>query len=131
MSRMNRNSRAGGVTVGFVPADEFFVVGVNAFDKFGRPELVLLSFERRYDLIDLEPVTENVPNTFPIVQESNGRHRVICADLFCRHLGINFAGTIASNTPEINVNGVLVLNLREIRAVSKPRRAESGTGPNS
>lgn len=98
------------------------LIGAKTFEKFGRPEQVLLSFERRYDLIALEPVTEHATNAFPLVQKSNGRHRVIRANLFCRHHGINFAGTIAFNTPEINEKGVLILNLRAIRGVSKPRR---------
>ncbi len=98
------------------------LIGAKTFEKFERPEHVLLSFEPRHDLIALKPVTAKATNAFPLVKKSNGGHRVIRANLFCRHHGINFNVTIAFNTPEINEKGVLILNLREIRSVSKPRR---------
>lgn len=97
------------------------LIGARTFKEFGCPEHVLLSFERRYDLIALEPVTSRATNAYPLVKKSNGGHRVIRASLFCRHHGINFNVTIAFNTPEISEKGVLILNLREIRTVSKPK----------
>ncbi len=98
------------------------LIGARAFEKFGRPEQVLLSFQCRYSLIALTPVTPKATNAYPLIAKKNGKHRVIRANLFCRHHGIDFAQTVAFNTPEINEHGVLILNLREIRGVGKARR---------
>ena len=122
MGRISGRAAGGGERAACDDKPERRDIGAKTFEKFGRPEQVLLSFERRYDLIAIEPVTVHATNAFPLVEKKNGGHRVIRANLFCRHHGINFAGTIAFNTPEISEKGVIVLNLREIRGVSKPRR---------
>ena len=98
------------------------LIGSRTFRKFGEPEQVLLLFDRRNLLIGIVPTTAKATNSFPLITKSNGSHRVIRANLFCRHYGIAFAGTVAFNTAEIDDDGILTLNLREIRAVGNPKR---------
>ncbi len=93
------------------------LIGARTFRKFGEPEQVLLLFDRRNKSIGIVPTTPKATNCYPLIEKKNGGHRVIRANLFCRHYGINADQTIVFNTTEIDEDGVLVLNLNEYRYV--------------
>jgi hypothetical protein len=97
------------------------LIGARTFRKFGEPEQVLLLFDRRNKSIGIVPTTPKATNCYPLIEKKNGGHRVIRANLFCRHYGINADQTIVFNTAEIDEDGVLVLNLNEYRYVVRPR----------
>src|SRR5258707_15251244 len=98
------------------------LIGARAFRKFGAPEHVQLLFDRRNLLIGIVPTTPKATNSYPLIKKTNGSHRLIRSNIFCRHYGIAFAGTVAFNTAKIDDDGILTLNLREIRAVGNPKR---------
>lgn len=98
------------------------LIGARTFRKFGEPEQVLLMFDRRNKSIGIVPTTPKATNCYPLMSKYNGAHRVIRANLFCRHYGINTDRTIVFNTAEIDEEGVLVLNLNEYRYVVRPGR---------
>lgn len=98
------------------------LLGARTFRKFGEPEQVLLLFERRNALIAMVPTTAKATNCYPLIAKRNDGHRIIRANLFCRHYGIAFARTVAFNTAYIDDDGKLILDLRDVRAVTKPKR---------
>ena len=97
------------------------LLGARTFRKFGEPEQVLLLFERRNMLIAIVPTTSKATNCYPLIEKRNGGHRVIRANLFCRHYGIAFGRTIAFNTAIIDDDGKLILDLRDVRVVTRPK----------
>ena len=98
------------------------LLGARTFRKFGEPEQVLLLFERRNALIAIVPTTPKATNCYPLHESHNGGHRKIRANLFCRHYGIAFGRTVAFNTAYIDDDGKLILDLRDVRAVTRPKR---------
>lgn len=100
------------------------LIGARTFRKFGEPEQVLLLFDRRLKTIGIVPTTAKATNCYPLIEKKNGGHRVIRANLFCRHYGILTDHTIVFNTAEIDEDGVLILNLNEYRYVVRPGRLE-------
>ena len=98
------------------------VLGARTFRKFGEPEQISLHFESRLRLIGIISTTPKATNCYPLIEKKNGGHRVIRANLFCRHHGIAVSRTIAFNTAEIEDDGKLVLDLSDTRIVTRPKR---------
>lgn len=97
------------------------VIGALAFEKFGKPAQAILLFDRVNSLIGLARASTRATNAYPLIAKKTGRHRVLRANRFCRHYGINVPQTIAFNKPEIDADGVLVLDMRETRIIGKVR----------
>lgn len=95
------------------------VIGAAAFERFGRPEVAVLLFDKEQELIGVLPASSRAKNAYPLKGKKVGRHRTIRANRFCRHHGIRVAATMAFNKPEIDEEGVLVLDMNDARIVGK------------
>lgn len=88
------------------------MIGAKAFEKLGRPEAASLLFDKVNSMIGLLPINPSVNNAYPFIKKTKGRHRVLRANRFCRHHGITVERTVAFNKPEVDKEGILVLDLK-------------------
>ena len=94
------------------------MIGAKAIDQFEECEWAILLFDRWNKFIGVAPSKTKTENAFPLVKKSKGRHRVIRAGRFCKYHGIRVQRTTACMA-EIDEEGVLVLDLKLIRAAGK------------
>lgn len=94
------------------------MIGATAAERFGPHERAVLLYDRWNGYIGVAPIKGKAENSFPILEKSNGRHKVIRASRFCRYYGIFVPRTTACKA-EIDDEGVLVLDLKATRAVRK------------
>lgn len=94
------------------------MIGATAAERFGPHDRAVLLYDRWNGLVGIAPAAKPTENSFPIVNKSNGRHRVIRAGRFFRYYGIIMPRTTACKA-EIDDEGVLVLDLKATRAVRK------------
>ena len=99
-----------------------FMVGAKAYEKLGRPEAAVLLYDRKAGVIGICPVKGSTPNGYPMIEKSNGRHRVLRANMFCRHHGIFVARTGAFSSAWIDADGILELELRSLVGVGRAVR---------
>lgn len=108
------------------------MIGARAFEKLGEPEAAVLLFDKRNETIGIAPVEPDAVNAYPLIEKRNCRHRLIRANLFCRHHKIFVPRTAAFGRVEIDDEGILILNLRSLVGIGgKPRkRAKHESPPN-
>ena len=94
------------------------MLGATASEKFGKSKWVKLLFDRRTFHIGIAPSATQVENSFPIVEKSKGRHRVIRAGRFCRYYNIRTPRTIALKA-DFDDDGTLVLDVTMTRTVAR------------
>src|SRR5436190_1548667 len=72
-------------------------------------------------VIGVMPSDRRRPNAFPLRRKDGeaSRGRMLHANNFCKHYAIRPTETLAFINPEINNNGILILNLHEVRSVKK------------
>ena len=86
----------------------------------GKPERVLLYFNRKKETIGIRPAHERLADAFPI-REAGGSHVVYIAH-FLRHYGIKLSTTEKFIAPDISSDGLLVLDLTNTITVSGFKR---------
>lgn len=86
------------------------LLGAKAVDALKDPDWVVLMFDRLNSRIGVKPSDRYARNAYPVLRRSNGRHRVIRANSFCRFYGIRFGFVRAFTEIEIE-DGVMVLSL--------------------
>lgn len=95
----------------------------NAHRVLGRPAAVYLYFNRAKDSIAVQPTSARLPEAFPVIEKQHGF--VINASPFCRHFGIRPDTTEKFVRPDLNNEGVLLLDLSNtihITATTRKRR---------
>jgi hypothetical protein len=91
----------------------------NAYDLMGKPAAVYLNFSRKRDIIALEPASERVHDSFPVIQNtSNWR---INAAPFCRNFNIDIDTQLKFIHPELE-GDALMLKLKETVSVGGRKR---------
>ena len=75
----------------------------------GKPQRVLLYFNRKKDTIGIRPAHERLAEAFP-VRETGGSYVVYCGVFLC-HFGIKLSATEKFTGADINNQGILELNL--------------------
>jgi hypothetical protein len=108
-----RNGGGGGLWVTLSRKGEI-MVGAKAFEQLGRPEAAVLLYDRRNKVIGLAPAPGDAENGFPLHAKPNGRHRLIRANIFCRHHGIRVQRTTAFGNVEMDEDGVMLLDLKRM-----------------
>jgi len=91
----------------------------NVHERLGKPEAVVLLFDKLNSVIGVNPVPPTRPNAFPIRLKGHGRHRLIRATPFCQHFGISVDSTTVFLNPEIDDDGVLKLDLKQITGIRR------------
>lgn len=92
-----------------VNAQGEFLLGVAAFDRLGRPDAVVILFDKANRVIGMKPAHPRISNAYPLRTSVNGRHRLVRANRFCRQHQIKFDRRLAFESPKIE-DGVLILD---------------------
>jgi hypothetical protein len=106
-------------------------IGSRALKKFGNHEYVVLLFDRVNSLIGIGPSSRHTKHAYPMKLEAKSKrysnHRIILASRFCRHYGITTPQQrIAFVGARVNEDGILVLDLKKTRVLSRPRKQPAG-----
>ena len=96
-------------------------LGRNAHTDLGRPSTVTLYYEPELNKIAIEPADPRVTGVVPLIAKTFGAYYVPAAQ-FVRQNRISIAGTEAFIKPEINHNGIMILDLNETTRVSRGRK---------
>ena len=82
-----------------------------AYDALRMPAAVKLLYDEDRRVIGLMPEDVRRANAFPVKQKDKYYNRVINANQFCRHFGINIRRTVLFNEVDIDRDGVMKLEL--------------------
>lgn len=97
-----------------------------AHEQMGEPAAYLLLFDDANNTIGLKPTGTQIKNAYPSVR--SGRHggRKIAAYRLLIECGLHIKDTVEFTDAEIDLDGILVLNLRTARvsnrALNHPKR---------
>ena len=122
------NDEAGNLHVTLSRKGEI-LLGAAAFERLGKPEAAVLLFDKINSVIGLLPSPSRNQNAYPLKAKSKARHRIVRANKFCRHYGIRVDRTVAFNMPEIDEEGILVLNLRTTTAIGSRQKQDAKRPP--
>lgn len=87
------------------------VVNRKAFESLGSPAGAALLFDERHQAIGLRPATPGERNFIPIKEKRGVSYRTIYVLPFIKRFKLNLSGTIGFVTPEIDHEGILVLDM--------------------
>ncbi|HMJ07796.1 MAG TPA: hypothetical protein VK468_02255 [Pyrinomonadaceae bacterium] len=96
-------------------------LGRQAHVDLGRPKAVTLYFEPGLNKIAIEPADARAPGSVPLIAKTFGAYYIPAAQ-FVRQNRIHIAGTEAFIKPELNHNGVMILDLKETVRVCRGRK---------
>jgi hypothetical protein len=88
-------------------------------EALGDPDAVTLMYDSRRSIMGIMPSPLHQRRSFPLRNKDGkrGRGRRIHAMNFFRTCGIRPTETMAFTSPDINKDGILILNLNEVRSV--------------
>jgi len=99
-------------------------IGRHAHIDLGRPQSVTLYYEPTLNKIAIEPADPRGSGVVPLIEKEFGAYYVP-ASQFCRQNRIAVAGTESFIKPEINHNGIMILDLNETVRVGRGRNIGS------
>ena len=88
----------------------------NVHRLLGKPEAVMLYFNRKKDTIGISPAHARLAEAFPV--RPSGESFVIYVGTFCRHFGIRLTTTEKFVRPDFDNDGILILELANTVTVS-------------
>ena len=97
----------------------------NTYRILGKPAAVSLYYSREQDTIAIEPANPRLPQSFPVKPCQNA-YRIL-AGPFLGHFKIRTAETIRFVRPDIDDQGVLMLDLRATVNVTRRQRSQTKT----
>lgn len=103
-------------------------IGRQAHIDLGRPRAVTLYYEPELKKIAIEPADPRDTGSVPLIAKTFGAYYVPGAQ-FIRQNRIHIAGTEAFIKPELNHNGILILDLNQTTRVSRGRNPGPGWKP--
>ena len=99
-----------------------FVINLKTYIRLNEPEAVLL-YDRDTRTIGVKPSRRDVPNAILVHTRHARYNRVFRSRKFLAKHGIEIKQTIQFPTAELDTDGVLILNLREmVSATHMPRK---------
>jgi hypothetical protein len=91
-----------------------------ALVALGDPDGVALMFDARRQVIGVLPSALNRTHAYPLRIRYRGvSGKVITARNFCRHHGIKPEGTLAFPSARVNKDGVMILDLQDVKTVKR------------
>ena len=92
-----------------------------AIEALGVPDGITLLYDRRRSTIGVKPTPLNRKSAYKLRRKdtSHCRGREISALNFCRRFSICPDETLAFTAAEVNKDGILILDLNEVRSIRK------------
>lgn len=98
-----------------------FFFNRRAIEALGRPDLVVLMYDRRRCTVGVASARPGQPGVFKLKRKEVKGHggRLLYASNFCRSFAIYPEETLRFTAAEVNKSGVLVLDLNEVKSVKR------------
>ena len=94
----------------------------HAVEALGEPDGVALLFDKRRKIIGVMPAALNKKYSYRLQPQWRGsKSKKITARNFCRRFGVKPTETIAFPNADVNKDGILVLDLQDVRKVESRR----------
>jgi hypothetical protein len=90
----------------------------HAIEAMGEPDAVTLIYDRRRSTIGLKRSPLDKPNAYRLKRKSRSKAKMLYISHFCRHYSICPDETLAF-AAEVNKDGVLILDLNEVRSARR------------
>jgi hypothetical protein len=91
-----------------------------ALEELNSPEAVVLLFDPGSKTIGIRRAAVDRRNAHRLkVKDVRGRGKTVYAAEFLRHYGVRVKDTLVFEKPELDEDGILVLNLSETRAIKR------------
>ena len=91
-----------------------------ALEELNSPEAVVLLFDPADKTIGIRRAAAERRNAHRLkVKDARGRGKLVYAAEFLRHYGVNVGGTLLFEKPELDDDGILVLELSKTRVIKK------------
>jgi hypothetical protein len=110
--------------VALYPNGEFYL-NAKAYAALGRPKAVAFYFDEESEVIAIEPANPRFMQNFIPVKKGCGW--AIHGSSFCRHFGIKPERAERFNRPDINNEGILLLDLRDTSTTGRERKKKLET----
>ena len=94
------------------------------FEAMGSPEAALLLYDERLQTIGVQPAARGDGYSFRVKHKENTSHRTIYTWPFCKSYKIFPQRTLFFTQPELDHNGVLVLDMHKAEEVVSKVRNE-------
>ena len=88
-------------------------LGAKALKKLGHPAAAILLYKPKEQMIGVRPAHPRNPKAITLRSNYRDNYRLLSANRFCRHYGIEIARTMMFNQPLIE-DGILMLDLKNI-----------------
>ena len=97
----------------------FIVFSRKTYERVGEPKAFHLLFDAVNNRIGLKPTTLGIRNAYPVAK--NGKHggRIVRAWRLMEECGIDLPGTIRFEDADVDQDGILVLDLRTAKVMSR------------
>ena len=92
------------------------------YQALGSPDAVKLLFDRINSTIGVQPTKRGVRNAYPLNVRGASGGKVIRAYRMMLEFGIQLPGPVRFRDPEIDRDGILVLDLRKTYSVARAGR---------
>jgi hypothetical protein len=98
-----------------------FFLNRRAHEAIGRPDLVVLMYDRRRSTVGIAAAGPGQTGAFRLKRKELKGHgaRVLYAKNFCRNFAICPDETLRFTAAEVNKAGVLVLDMHEVKSVKR------------
>jgi hypothetical protein len=93
----------------------WFSIGAKTHQRLGSPACYLIKLDEGNNLLALEPATRDTKNAYPARGVSDRGAKRVCAFRLITEWGIKPRETIEFVKPRIDPDGVLILNMKNIR----------------
>jgi hypothetical protein len=91
------------------------VMNKTTFERLGAPEAVNLLYDRPNNRIGLQPTRAAMTDAYPLVRSNSHGARMVRAFRLLAEFKIDVCDTLEFPDAEIDIDGILVLNLRRAR----------------
>ena len=102
----------------------FIVFSRKTYERVGEPKAFHLLFDAVNNRIGLKPTVPGIRNAYPVAK--NGKHggRIVRAWRLMEECGIDLPGTIRFEDADVDQDGILVLDLRTAKVMSRTAGTE-------
>lgn len=102
----------------------FIVFSRKTYERVGEPKAFHLLFDAVNNRIGLKPTAMGIRNAYPVAKYGKHGGRLVRAWRLMEECGIDLPGTIRFEDADVDQDGILVLDLRTAKVVSRSRAQE-------
>src|SRR5215471_14554170 len=99
--------------------DGYIVLSRKTYERIGEPQAVILLFDKVNSRIGLKPTSPSIRNAYSVAKRGRYGGRLVRAYRLMQEFGIDLPETIQFTNPELDEEGILILDLRTAKVCSR------------